>query len=190
MFARSIIAVVVALYAQSALASANCTRSYTVASGDTCDGISQARNVSTYQLAVINPTIDSGCSNLEIGQTLCLGTAAADCHATHTVVANDVCYSVIDTYGINSTMLYANNPQIDAGCSNLYIGEVVCVENVYNVPSLAPGQSKPTTPSGAVPANPAAKVTPTSSSAVPTPTPTPDENEDDLPWCEDGDDGY
>jgi len=154
MFSRSFIAVVSALYVQLALASPSCTRTYTVVSGDTCDGISAAQSVSTYQLAAVNPVIDSGCSNLEIGQILCLGTEGADCTKTHTVVANDVCDSVAEEYGIDFTLMLANNPILDFVCDNLYIGEVVCVDNKYNVPSLPANQTKPVPPPNVVPSVP------------------------------------
>lgn len=47
-------------------------------------------------------------------------------------------------YGISNETLYANNPQIDADCENIYVGEVLCVdtdafsypaynESLYNV---------------------------------------------------------
>jgi len=154
MFFRSFIAIVSALYVQSALAASSCTRSYTVVSGDTCDGISAAHNVSTYQLAAVNPVIDSACSNLQIGQVLCLGTKGSDCTKTYTVVPDDVCDSVAATYGINTTLLFANNPILDLACDNLYIGEVVCVDDKYNVPSLAANQTKPVPPPNVFPAVP------------------------------------
>lgn len=31
-------------------------------------------------------------------------------------------------YGISSDSLWSNNPQIDAECSNIYVGEVLCVD--------------------------------------------------------------
>jgi len=148
-----IIALVGALYVQS-IAASTCTRTYTVREGDICDSISAAHNVSTYQLAVVNPAIDSACSNLEIGQVLCLGTQGADCTKTYTVVAGDVCESVAGAYGIDPTLLHANNPILDTICDNLYIGEVVCVDNKYNVPSLASNQTKPVPPPHAIPALP------------------------------------
>lgn len=65
-------------------AQSDCARNHTVVSGDTCDGISAAFNVSTYgflhptlimlitvysfQLAHVNTVIDAACDNLQIGQ--------------------------------------------------------------------------------------------------------------------------
>ncbi|KAH9921940.1 uncharacterized protein BXZ73DRAFT_24354, partial [Epithele typhae] len=110
-------------------ASSDCTRTYVVKDGDWCDTISAANNVSTYQLAAVNPDIDDICGNLAIGSTLCLGTKAEDCTSTHVVIADDSCEAIQAAYSINSTMLTHNNPQIDDACDNLYIGEVLCVAN-------------------------------------------------------------
>lgn len=72
----------------------------------------------------MNPAVDNLCDNLQIGQVLCLGTDGEDCKTTHVVVSDDTCDLLTSTYGINSTLLYHNNPQLDTECDNLYIGEV------------------------------------------------------------------
>ena len=79
---------------------------------------------SRYQLAVANSGIDSGCDNLQVGQTLCLGLAGQDCTTVYTVQAGDTCDAIATASSINTTMLNTNNPQIDAACDNIYIGEV------------------------------------------------------------------
>lgn len=81
-------------------------------------------NYCSYQLAAVNPTIDDLCHNLQIDQVLCLGTEGEDCTNTHIVAENDSCEFISSTYGLNSTVLFHNNPQIDAECSNIYTGEV------------------------------------------------------------------
>ena len=45
----------------------------------------------SYQLAAVNPGIDSVCHNLEVGSTLCLGTEGEDCNTTHVVESGDSC---------------------------------------------------------------------------------------------------
>lgn len=43
-------------------------------------------------------------------------------------------------YGISNETLWSNNPQIDATCSNIYIGEVLCVDTEsYTYPSVDTG---------------------------------------------------
>jgi len=160
----------------------NCDRTYTVVEGDTCDGISAAHNVSTYQLATVNnPTIDDTCSNLAINQTICLGTTGEDCSTTYVVAPNDSCDTITSMAGINATILYANNPQIDSGCDNIYVGEVLCTANQVQVPPAS--ANKPTS---------VVSVAPGTATAAPAPTQSPasDGDDDDLPWCEDpNDDG-
>ncbi|KAG8774385.1 hypothetical protein FRC12_002024 [Ceratobasidium sp. 428] len=207
----------VKVLAVSALASvafaAECTRTYTVQAGDWCDTISQAHNVSTYQLSTVNADkINDSCTNLEIGQVLCLGTKDRDCNITHTVAEDDTCDKIMMGAAINDTMLFGNNPQIDAMCSNIYTGEVLCVANAILAPEEVEGRH--VAAAGGPPAGPPAPVPyagakhhkdqsssssiPTSTAApAPTPAPAPAENDDDdddysnLPECEDpNDDGY
>ena len=109
----------------TAALAADCVRTYTVVDGDICDSISAANNASTYQLAAINTdTIDSTCGNLQPGSSICLGTDGEDCQTTYVVQQEDTCDAIASAHGINSTMLYTNNPNIDEDCANIYVGEV------------------------------------------------------------------
>jgi len=201
------------LVAQSALAK-DCTRTYTVQAGDICDSISAAHNVSTYQLAVVNPKIDSQCSNLTPGDTLCLGYAGEDCNQTYIVRKDDTCDLISQRTGVNSTLLWANNPQINNECTNIYIGEVLCTGNTYAAPpppASIPAVTPPVTATPAVtssttvpvttaaPAVTSSTIAPalTSSTVTPvtsapalaaTPTPTPDDDNDDNNDDDDDDD--
>jgi len=206
---------ILAIVLSASLVSAqSCSRSYTVKDGDYCDAISAANNASTYQLAVSNyQTINDGCTNLAVGQTLCLGTTQADCKQTYVVKDGDYCDLISGNFGTNSTILMANNPQIDDNCYNLYIGEVLCVAPTVIVtppPSgwVLPGGSLDdgnvsSTVAPSSTAVPSASVT-VSSTVVTTPTPSPvttvpdnvvnattDDNDDDDCTDEttDGDDG-
>ncbi|KAG8742625.1 hypothetical protein FRC10_001174 [Ceratobasidium sp. 414] len=181
----------VKVLAVSALATvafaAECTRTYTVQPGDWCDTISQAHNVSTYQLSTVNADkIDDACTNLEIGQVLCLGTKGEDCTITRTVAAGDTCDKVMMGAAINDTVLYHNNPQIDEYCSNIYIGEVLCVANAFISPSGVPGRHVAS--AGGAAAGPPAPVP--YAAAKPQPS-SPDDDDSHLPECEDPNDaGY
>lgn len=169
------------LICTSAASAADCTRRYTIKRGDTCDTIAAANNVSTYQLAVVNPSfLGPACANLGIGESICLGTSDGDCKTTHVVQAADTCVTILQTYNINATMLWANNPNIDTDCQNIYKGEVLCVANGVQVPP-APASGAPTPhPSDA----------PASTTAVPSAAPTDsgsdgdDDDDDDLPFCD------
>ena len=107
------------------------------------------------------------------------------------MVGGDTCEAIGAAHNANSTLIHENNPQIDPQCSNIYIGEVLCVADKVTVPPPA-GDKPPATPPTATLANP--PPTPTSSPADPAKTPEPqrdtpkpqqvDDNDDDLPWCD------
>ncbi|KAJ3576826.1 hypothetical protein NP233_g155 [Leucocoprinus birnbaumii] len=161
MFSTKTFAVALAVFATSALA-ADCARKYTVQEGDICDSISAANKVSTYQLAVVNHGIvDDSCSNLMPGDSICLGWPGEDCTNTYVVQDNDTCDGINAAHGLNSTILYLNNPQINEACDNIYIGEVLCVANNVQVPAAPAGAIPATTiPATATPAVPSATKTP------------------------------
>lgn len=107
------------------------------------------------------------------------------------MVGGDTCEAIATAHKVNTTLLHENNPQIDTECSNIYIGEVLCVADKVVVPPPA-GDKPPTVPPTATLANPAPS--PSSSPANPAKTPEPhhdtpkpedqDDNDDDLPWCD------
>ncbi|KAG8986557.1 hypothetical protein FRB94_002695 [Tulasnella sp. JGI-2019a] len=123
-----------------AAGAADCSRTYTVQTGDWCDTISAAHQSSTYQLAYANQdTINDCCTNLQVGQTICLAPKAGpDCTSIHVVSDEDTCESISTSAGTNTTMLIANNPQLDAGCS-LYPGQVLCVATTLMAVAPATG---------------------------------------------------
>jgi len=169
------------LFARSASAAGDCTRSYIAKEGDICDRISAANNASTYQLAIVNHgIINAECSNLVPGQSYCLGTKDEDCKTTTVVVAGDTCDGIQAKAGINSTLLWLNNPQINEDCTNIYVGEVLCTAKTVQVPVAPPGATPAATiPATATPAvatsTPAAAPTPAApvTTAAPAPTTTP-----------------
>ncbi|GJJ13031.1 hypothetical protein Clacol_007280 [Clathrus columnatus] len=176
---------VLALAASLPLVASTCTRSYTVKSGDTCDGISASQSVSSYQLAANNPSINAGCTNLAIGQVLCLGTQGQDCDDTLVVEDGDTCDDLISCAGINFTIFWHNNPTINSGCTNLYIGQVVCVASQVVAPAM--GVSEPAPASSVAPPPAAASIhassaapvnvapSPSVHSSAPSSTPTDDD---------------
>ena len=79
----------------------------------------------SYQLAALNYNqVDGKCDNLMPGQVLCIGTPGEDCQDTYVVTWDDTCDGVAETFGVNTTVFSANNPQVDQVCDNLYVGEV------------------------------------------------------------------
>ncbi|KAK1920955.1 hypothetical protein DB88DRAFT_116050 [Papiliotrema laurentii] len=136
MFATVLLAALPLL--SSVMAVDGCTRSATVVQGDTCDAISHRYGVSTFQLALVNEdVITENCDNLQPNQTICLGIEQHDCTKVYTVVENDTCAWIQEVYGIDNATLWSNNPQIDSSCSNIYIGEVLCVDtNQFQYPEF------------------------------------------------------
>lgn len=199
MFAPNAAAALLALpFLAHAAYAQTCARSYTVQEGDICNSISAAHNVSTYQLAAVNAAINADCSNLTPGETLCLGYAGSDCTTTYVVALGDDCDSVAQAHSLNTTVLYENNPQIDASCENLYVGEVLCVANDAEVPISGSITASIATaiPTTATLANATATATPSitvvttavpsaSASASSTGDDSGDDGDDgDLPWCD------
>ncbi|KAI9060407.1 carbohydrate-binding module family 50 protein [Trametes sanguinea] len=130
MFARAalVIATTLAVASASVLVRAPaCARSYTVVAGDNCDIISAKTSTSTYQLAAANPDkINEQCTDLTVGEVLCLGFVGQDCNDVHVVQSDDVCVDIANEAGTTLSILLANNPNVDSTCSNIYPGEVLC----------------------------------------------------------------
>jgi LysM repeat protein len=171
----------------SVVAAGPCVRQYTVQAGDYCDKISASQGVSTYQLAVINQGIlNPQCTNLVPNESICLGYQGEDCTTVYTVKKGDTCDAIAAAQNVNTTLIHENNPQILPDCSNIYIGEVLCVASSVIVPP--PVGTPPPMPSGATPAVPA----PPPSTPAPTPSSSPDSgsgddgdnDDDDLPYCD------
>jgi hypothetical protein len=98
------------------------------------------------------------------------------------VVLNDTCDTIAAAQNVNTTLIHENNPQINPDCTNIYVGEVLCVASSVIVPPPAGGSSLPM-PS-------------TATLAVPTNTPSPsgdnsdgdnddgDDDDSDIPYCD------
>ncbi|KAJ6542370.1 hypothetical protein DFH09DRAFT_886464, partial [Mycena vulgaris] len=104
-----------------------CAQPYTVVSGDTCATIESSSGVSDAQLHALNPSINTGCTNLEIGQVLCLSGGSPPCGQTYTVVSGDSCAAIESSTGLSDAQLHELNPSINSGCTNLEIGQVLCL---------------------------------------------------------------
>ncbi|KAF8129696.1 hypothetical protein K438DRAFT_1444615, partial [Mycena galopus ATCC 62051] len=109
-----------------------CTQTYTVQSGDTCPAIAASVGLTISQLLALNPSLNPACTNLAIGQVLCVtgGTGGGDggtCTQTYTVKSGDTCSAIAASQGLTVSQLLALNPSINSGCTNLSIGQVLCV---------------------------------------------------------------
>ncbi|PNH08476.1 hypothetical protein TSOC_005054 [Tetrabaena socialis] len=79
---------------------------YTVNSGDNCYSITQAKGITLADLLAANPSVNSGCTNLQDGQVLCLGRTYIACTgATYMVKSGDNCKFVAQMKGVSLTTL-------------------------------------------------------------------------------------
>ncbi|KAJ4483817.1 hypothetical protein J3R30DRAFT_3698732 [Lentinula aciculospora] len=105
-------------------AQSTCAINYTVQQGDICQTIAAQFNVTISDLEAANPPINSGCTNLFIGEILCIpGAASCPSGITYVVKAGDVCIKIADMFNTTVAALDASNPEIDANCDNLSIGQ-------------------------------------------------------------------
>ncbi|OCK76037.1 carbohydrate-binding module family 50 protein [Lepidopterella palustris CBS 459.81] len=171
----------------------NCGTWYIAQDGDTCARISLSDSISLALLYLINPSIDSDCSNLIPGLAYCVqptyewnataiiptdttvvappgptesGTTAT-CYVWHVVAVNETCGYLDASYGISFAQFKAWNPSIDENCFNLIVGEAYCMKGPP-VPSTSstPGVSVTT----ASPTSAAGISTSSTSSAEPSVT--------------------
>jgi len=114
----------------------DCAKHYQVRSGDTCNKIAQEQHVSSYQLASANRgLINPECSNLQPGEWICLGLVGQWCGPVYTVQYGDTCQEIANKFHISLHALYLHNPNINSECTNLGVGEVVCVAGAFNLVS-------------------------------------------------------
>jgi len=125
MFASLATFTLLSLSSLAAGQAANCVRNYTVVTGDTCALISAKTDTSTFQLGHVNIFINLECTNLALGP-ICLAQKGQDCRSTSVVQTGDGCDTLAAAAGISKALLLHNNPNINAGCTNLGIGTVVC----------------------------------------------------------------
>ncbi|KAJ6507000.1 glycoside hydrolase superfamily [Mycena sanguinolenta] len=114
--------------------SSGCAQNYTVVSGDTCSIIEKKTDLNDTQLRELNPEINDDCTNLQLGEILCVndgngGTSppSGGCAQTYTVVGGDSCFVIETKTGLNDTQLHALNPGINSDCTNLQVGEILCI---------------------------------------------------------------
>lgn len=109
------------------------------------------------------------------GQNLCLGNTGEDCTQTYVIKDNDSCDTILAQFPtVNSTILAANNPQIDSDCGNIYTGEVLCVSPTVVAPPIPSGFFNSTGDSSSIEWVPVQEGS--------------DDDTGDLPYCDDVDD--
>ncbi|KZV97967.1 hypothetical protein EXIGLDRAFT_832561 [Exidia glandulosa HHB12029] len=105
-----------------------CTRTHTAVAGDTCTTIAASAGISVATFESLNPSINSACTNLQIGTAYCIGTGGApSCPSRYTVVAGDTCDAIDRKFGIALSQFLSMNPSVNSACTNLQIGVSYCV---------------------------------------------------------------
>jgi LysM repeat protein len=96
--------------------------------GDECQKIADANEIPLLQLILLNPTINEACTNLQPGQELCLKLRSTACWGdAYAVAEGDTCASIAAARGVSAADLIAGNPSIDEACTNLQIGQQLCI---------------------------------------------------------------
>ncbi|MCJ1435514.1 hypothetical protein MMC27_004888 [Xylographa pallens] len=125
--------------------------------GDNCQLVALNQTISLSLFQSINPSINSACTNLELGVYYCVFPTAdwnstasstiataptstpsgttADCYAYYTIQSGDYCGKVEDMFGISMGQLQYWNPSLLADCSSLALGEAYCVNGAEQPPA-------------------------------------------------------
>lgn len=147
--------------ASSTATPSGCAKAYTVKSSDTCSAIETANSISDSLLHSLNPAINFACSNLVIGQALCIqatptstttssSTATpSGCSKTYTVKSGDTCSSIEAANSISDSLLHSLNPSVNAACSNLAIGQILCIQSSLASTTTATATITTATPTAA-----------------------------------------
>jgi LysM repeat protein len=147
--------------------------SYVVAANDTCSSIAAASSISAADLISANPSINEACTNLQIGQTICIPASSTKpaCSTQYTVQPDDTCESIAAAAEIPLQQLTTLNPSVNEPCTNLQIGQQLCIVVSGNDPTTAVPSPAPAAP--ASPRPPAQALPPPPSETTPPPPPLP-----------------
>ncbi|KAF7378494.1 hypothetical protein MSAN_00276800 [Mycena sanguinolenta] len=130
----------------------DCAKYDTVISGDSCSAIETRNGISDSLFRALNPEINAACTNIQLGSAYCVaavptfsfsttsssstptnvasGTDTKDCAKYDTVISGDTCPVIEARNGISDALFRALNPEINAACSNIILGEEYCVAAV------------------------------------------------------------
>jgi LysM repeat protein len=103
----------------------SCAQQYTVSNGDNCNIIAAKFSITVSDIISANPTVRPRCHNLQDGEILCIPDGS--CQQKYTVVSGDVCYRIGDMFSVSSSAIMSANPAVNSGCTNLEIGQVLCI---------------------------------------------------------------
>ncbi|KAK0531147.1 hypothetical protein OC842_003710, partial [Tilletia horrida] len=115
-------------YCVASTNNASCTQTYTVVTNDNCGTIDNAAGLTFAQLQGLNPSINSGCTNIYQGEILCIANATVPmaCSQKYTVQSGDLCSTIAPKFNLSVQQLQDLNPSMN--CNALSIGQVLCVK--------------------------------------------------------------
>ncbi|KAL4877047.1 hypothetical protein BJY04DRAFT_231176 [Aspergillus karnatakaensis] len=131
----------------------NCDKFHLVASGDQCDTIAAKYSITEAQFKEWNTDIDEECSNLWLDYYVCVHVPGAptvtttstppeptptgpqpqmpgiisSCKEFYEVQSGDSCWAINEQAGITLAQFREWNKEINAACTNLWVGYYVCV---------------------------------------------------------------
>jgi hypothetical protein len=103
----------------------SCSSPYLVQSGDTCDSIALAYNVSTFSIITAG-SLSPDCGNLQACSSLCLPSS---CNL-YRVQYDDTCESILAANtNVTGTNLLSWNPNINVLCTNIgyFVQTLICL---------------------------------------------------------------
>ncbi|KAF5874875.1 uncharacterized protein Bfra_003324 [Botrytis fragariae] len=134
----------------------NCDKFVEVVSGNTCEGVYTAANITFATFLLWNPSIGSGCQFLDLNEYYCVGVSGttsataissttatsmtaistpspiptdtvSNCDAFVEVVTGNTCQSVLDAANLDLATFYSWNPSVGPTCEFLDLNEYYCV---------------------------------------------------------------
>ncbi|KAL7934419.1 hypothetical protein V8C35DRAFT_327295 [Trichoderma chlorosporum] len=135
---------------QTGMAS-NCNKFHKVVSGDTCSVLASSNGISLDDFYSWNPAVGSSCTSLVLDYYVCVGIIGTggsttskpgngistpgpvqtgivgNCNSFHLVVSGDTCADIASKSGISLDSFYAWNPAVKNDCTQLLVGDYVCV---------------------------------------------------------------
>ncbi|KAK3947973.1 hypothetical protein QBC32DRAFT_382526, partial [Pseudoneurospora amorphoporcata] len=113
---------------------ADCDRYYKIASGDQCGTIAAKCGITTAQFLSYNSYVNAQCSNLWLDYYVCVHVSptpqmpgiVSNCKKYYQIKSGDSCWSIYSSAGITFDQFRKYNTQVNADCSNLWLGYYVC----------------------------------------------------------------
>ena len=125
----------------------NCTNYDTVKSGDSCGTVVNRNHIAIAIFQSLNPKIDTGCTNLVVGDQYCvqagnatnLGYLAKNCSTLQQEREGDTCNKLATQNNISLGTFLSLNPTVNGNCTNLQPKQFYCVRPLAGTADAATG---------------------------------------------------